>query len=238
MAMAILPVFFLLTRWVGRRLREVMTGAQKSMAQVTAVTEETLSVSGILLAKLFGRQHQELHHFRRHNQELSRYVMRQEMIAHSFYTAATTFLAVSPALVYLVAGYLISQGGAGRGHRGNDYRLHRAPSAIVSAGGAASASLGGTAIVGSVVRPHLRLPGLGAGDSRCPRSGAFGAGAGGGGSGLRLGAGGPVAASPSQWGRCPRRIRRPRRPRRVAPVGAGRRELPRPARPTGGVRRA
>lgn len=66
-ALAVLPVFFLLTRWVGRRRREVMSSAQTSMAQVTAVTEETLSLPGILLAKLFGRQHDELHHFRRHN---------------------------------------------------------------------------------------------------------------------------------------------------------------------------
>ena len=112
-AMAMLPVFFLLTRWVGRKRREVAASAQGSMAQVTAVTEETLSLSGILLAKLFGRQHDELHHFRRHNDELSRFVVRQQMIAQSFYAAATAFLTLLPALVYLAAGYLIFMGGAG-----------------------------------------------------------------------------------------------------------------------------
>ena len=112
-AMAILPVFFVLTRWVGRKRREVVANAQASMAQVTAVTEETLSLSGILLAKLFGRQHDELHHFQRHNEELSRFAVRQQMIAQSFYAAATAFLTLSPALVYLLAGYLIYTGGAG-----------------------------------------------------------------------------------------------------------------------------
>ena len=111
-AMAILPVFFLLTRWVGRRRREVMASAQSSMAQVTSITEETLSLPGILLAKLFGRQHDELHHFRRHNEELSRFAVRQQMIAQSFYTAASAFLTLSPALVYLLAGYLIFMGGS------------------------------------------------------------------------------------------------------------------------------
>ena len=111
-AMAVLPVFFLLTRWVGRKRRQVLASAQSSMAQVTAVTEETLSLSGILLAKLFGRQHDELHHFRRHNDELSRFAVRQQMIAQSFYTAATAFLTLSPALVYLLAGYLLYTGGA------------------------------------------------------------------------------------------------------------------------------
>ena len=112
-AMAILPVFFLLTRWVGRKRRQVMANAQNSMAQVTAATEETLSMSGILLAKLFGRQHDELHHFRRHNEDLSRFAVRQQMIAQSFYTTASVFLTLSPALVYLLAGYLIFMGGAG-----------------------------------------------------------------------------------------------------------------------------
>ena len=111
-AMAVLPVFFLLTRWVGRKRRQVLASAQSSMAQVTAVTEETLSLSGILLAKLFGRQHDELHHFRRHNDELSRFAVRQQMIAQSFYTTATAFLTLSPALVYLLAGYLLYTGGA------------------------------------------------------------------------------------------------------------------------------
>ena len=112
-AVAVLPVFFLLTRWVGGRRRRVMASAQSSMAQVTAVTEETLSVSGILLAKLFGRQHDELHHFRRHNEDLSRFAVRQTMIAQGFYTTATVFLALSPAVVYLLAGYLLGVGGAG-----------------------------------------------------------------------------------------------------------------------------
>ena len=112
-AMAILPVFLLLTRWVGRTRQRLAASAQGSMAQVTAITEETLSLPGILLAKLFGRQHDELHHFRRHNEELSRFAVRQQMIAQSFYTAASAFLTLSPALVYLLAGYLIYMGGAG-----------------------------------------------------------------------------------------------------------------------------
>ncbi len=112
-ALASLPFFFLLTRWVGRKRSQVVAETQRSMAEVTALTEETLSVSGIMLAKLFGRQHQELHHFRRHNQELSNLVVRQEMISQSFYAAASALLALSPAMVYLLAGYLIAQGGIG-----------------------------------------------------------------------------------------------------------------------------
>ena len=82
------------------------------MAEVTAITQETLSVSGIMLAKLFGRQTQEMANFHRHNQELSNLAVRQEMIGHSFFAVVMTFLSISPAFIYLLAGHLISGTGA------------------------------------------------------------------------------------------------------------------------------
>ena len=64
--------------------------------------KETLSLAGhTCWPSCFGRQHDELHHFRRHNEELSRFAVRQRMIAQSFYNTATAFLTLSPALVYL-----------------------------------------------------------------------------------------------------------------------------------------
>ena len=150
-AMAVLPVFFLLTRWVGRKRREVMASTQSSMAQVTAVTEETLSLSGILLAKLFGRQHDELHHFRRHNEELSRFTLRQQMIAQSFYTAASAFLTISPALVYPAGGLPDFHGRIAGGDSRDDHRVHGVAGANIPASGATVAGVGGTAVVGGVV---------------------------------------------------------------------------------------
>lgn len=111
-AVATVPFFFGLTRFVGKRRRAVTSEAQRSMAEVTAITQETLSVSGIMLAKLFGRQTQEMANFHRHNQELSDLAVRQEMIGHSFFAVVMTFLSISPAFIYLLAGYLISGTGA------------------------------------------------------------------------------------------------------------------------------
>ena len=56
LSVGILPVFLLLTYRVGRVRREVSAETQQALADVTAVTEETLSVSGVLLAKTFGQQ--------------------------------------------------------------------------------------------------------------------------------------------------------------------------------------
>ena len=51
-----MPFFLYLTYRVGKVRREVSTETQKSLAEMTATTEETLSVSGILLSKTFGQQ--------------------------------------------------------------------------------------------------------------------------------------------------------------------------------------
>ena len=112
-AVATVPVFFALTKIVGSRRRAVTSKAQQSTAEMTAITQETLSVSGIMLAKLFGRQNQEMGHFHRHNQELSELVVRQQMIGHSFFAVVMTFMSISPAFIYLLAGYLIQGVGPG-----------------------------------------------------------------------------------------------------------------------------
>ena len=63
LSLCLLPLFLWLTVKVGRARREVATSTQKTMADMTAVTEETLSVSGILLSKAFGRQDYEIGRF-------------------------------------------------------------------------------------------------------------------------------------------------------------------------------
>ena len=112
-AVATAPVFFILTKFVGARRRAFTSKAQESTAELTAITQETLSVSGIMLAKLFGRQNQESTHFHGHNQELSDLVVRQQMIGHSFFAVVMTFMSISPAFIYILAGYLM--GGLGSG---------------------------------------------------------------------------------------------------------------------------
>ncbi|MGH2502374.1 MAG: ABC transporter ATP-binding protein, partial [Ktedonobacterales bacterium] len=80
---------------------------QKSLAEMTAVVEETLSVSGVLLAKVFGRQRHEIARF---NGENDRYValqIRQQMVGRWFMMFISTFFSILPALVYLLMGYML-----------------------------------------------------------------------------------------------------------------------------------
>ena len=110
-----LPFFVWLTVKVGRARREVATNTARTMADLTAVTEETLSVSGILLSKSFGRQRHEIDRFQGENERLTGLQMRQTMIGRSFFAVVGTFFSITPALVYLVAAWVLSNDGAQSG---------------------------------------------------------------------------------------------------------------------------
>jgi ATP-binding cassette subfamily B protein len=111
LSLALMPLFLWLTVKVGRARREVSTNTQKTLADLTAITEETLSVSGILLSKSFGRQRHEIGRFQEENQRLTGLQIRQTMIGRSFFAVVGTFFSITPALVYLVSGWVLSRGG-------------------------------------------------------------------------------------------------------------------------------
>jgi ATP-binding cassette subfamily B protein len=111
LSLGILPFFFWLTRRVGKARQQVAASTQRSMADLSAITEETLSVSGILLSKAFGRQKYETERFRKENERLAGLQIRQQMIGRSFFATIQIFFSVTPALVYLVAGYVMADGG-------------------------------------------------------------------------------------------------------------------------------
>jgi ATP-binding cassette, subfamily B, bacterial len=111
LSLFMLPFFVWLTIKVGRARREVASNTQKTLADLTAVTEETLSVSGILLSKAFGRQRFEIGRFRKENERLTGLQIRQTMIGRSFFAVVGTFFSITPALVYLVAGWVIANRG-------------------------------------------------------------------------------------------------------------------------------
>jgi ATP-binding cassette subfamily B protein len=111
LSLALMPFFLWLTVKVGRARREVATSTARTLADLTAVTEETLSVSGILLSKAFGRQRYEVDRFQDENQRLTGLQIRQTMIGRSFFAVVGTFFSITPALVYLVAGWVLSDGG-------------------------------------------------------------------------------------------------------------------------------
>jgi len=110
LSLAILPVFMWLSRKVGRVRREVSGQTQESLADLTAHMQETLSVSGILLSKAFGRQAFEIDRFRRENARLSKLEIKRTMVGRGFFALVQIFFSVTPAFVYLVGGLLFLNG--------------------------------------------------------------------------------------------------------------------------------
>ncbi|HEX5936274.1 MAG TPA: ABC transporter ATP-binding protein [Actinomycetota bacterium] len=112
LSLLLMPFFLWLTVRVGKARREVATNTQRTLADMSAITEETLSVSGILLSKSFGRQRFEVGRYRDENVRLTGFLLRQTMIGRSFFALVGTFFSITPALVYLVAGWVNSSEGA------------------------------------------------------------------------------------------------------------------------------
>ena len=107
-SVAIVPVFILLSTAVGERRRRVTAEAQKATAEVTAITHETLSVSGIMLAKLFGRQNQEIDRFHNENERMAGLAIRRQMTGQSFFAIMQVFFSLAPVGIYIIGGYLLT----------------------------------------------------------------------------------------------------------------------------------
>jgi ATP-binding cassette subfamily B protein len=111
-AVITVPAFFWLTKMVGERRRQVARSTQESLASMSALSEETLSVSGVLLAKVFGNQARDTARYHEENERLAGLEVRQQMIGQSFYAIVQSFLSITPAAVYLIAGLLLAHGTA------------------------------------------------------------------------------------------------------------------------------
>ena len=106
LSLALVPVFVFLTYRVGNVRRNISRSTQESLAELTALVEETLSVSGVLLAKVFGRQRHEVKRFKDENERYVALQIRQQMVGRWFMMFISTFFSILPALVYLLYGYL------------------------------------------------------------------------------------------------------------------------------------
>jgi ATP-binding cassette subfamily B protein len=110
LSLGVTPFFMYLTFRVGKVRREVSSETQKRLAEMTAVTEETLSVSGILLGKTFGAQDRSIARFRTLNLSLAKLQIRQAMVGRWFFMIIGTIFSITPAFVYWLAGTLAMNG--------------------------------------------------------------------------------------------------------------------------------
>jgi ATP-binding cassette, subfamily B, bacterial len=111
-SLGLLPVFLIVTYKVGEARRDVKTETQETIADMTSQVEETLSVSGMLLTKAFGRQSRAIADFQGINTRLTALQIKQQMIGRWFFMIIGTFFSITPAFVYWYAGVQIIGGNA------------------------------------------------------------------------------------------------------------------------------
>ncbi|MCW4456672.1 ABC transporter ATP-binding protein [Microbacterium sp. MPKO10] len=109
-ALILMPILVFVQRRVGQVRARIAGQAQESLSDMTAITQETLSVSGILLSKTFNRQRSEIDRYSDANRTQIRLQVRQAMSGQGFFALVNIFMSSIPAIVYLCAGFLITGG--------------------------------------------------------------------------------------------------------------------------------
>ncbi|MEA2677681.1 MAG: ATP-binding cassette, subfamily bacterial [Chloroflexota bacterium] len=110
LSLALMPFFMYLTYRVGKIRRRLSGMTQASLADMSAITEETVSVSGVLLTKTFGQQEPTVGRFREASARLARLQIQQSMVGRWFFMIVGTVFSITPAFVYWLAGYLAITG--------------------------------------------------------------------------------------------------------------------------------
>ncbi|WP_230973543.1 ABC transporter ATP-binding protein [Aeromicrobium terrae] len=112
LTLILMPVFIAIQLRVGRRRQRLARKTQESLSEMTAITEEALSVSGILLSKVFNRADAEVERYREANRQQTRLQVEQAMTGRAFFATVQAFFAITPAVLYLAAGLMITGGSA------------------------------------------------------------------------------------------------------------------------------
>ncbi|WP_042215315.1 ABC transporter ATP-binding protein [Demequina mangrovi] len=110
LAVILMPALVTVQRRVGRVRARIASRTQESLSELTAITQETLSVSGILLSKVYNRQRLETERFQAENATQIRLQVQQAMTGQWFFGLVTIVMSSVPAVIYLAAGLLISGG--------------------------------------------------------------------------------------------------------------------------------
>ena len=104
---AVVPLFTLPTRMAGKRRWKLAGKAQECNDEINGILNETLSVSGQLLVKLFGRENAEYTRYRESNEKMIRLNIKERMAGRWFFMLLSTLTTIGPMLLYLVGGILI-----------------------------------------------------------------------------------------------------------------------------------
>lgn len=107
LGLILVPLFTLPTKRVGKTRWSLTREAQVHNDEINSILNETLSVSGQMLVKLYGREDAEYGRYEAANRAMIDLNIRERMAGRWFRVALTTFSSIGPMLIYLVGGVLM-----------------------------------------------------------------------------------------------------------------------------------
>jgi ATP-binding cassette subfamily B protein len=109
-AFVLVPVFVLLTRRVGAQRRQIAKSTQETLADISSLVQESLSVSGILLGKTMGQSDELADRFEGESRLLADLEIRQRMAGRWVMALIQTSFSLLPAAVYWFGGVALAHG--------------------------------------------------------------------------------------------------------------------------------
>ena len=110
LAIAVLPLFLVPARFLGKKLRAIVRQQMTLNAEMNAMMDETLNVSGALLVKLFGRAAAEVARFRGRAERVRQAGVRQAYMMRWFFLTVSLISAVGSVVVFWGGGLLVLRG--------------------------------------------------------------------------------------------------------------------------------
>ncbi|HOT92941.1 MAG TPA: ABC transporter ATP-binding protein [Anaerolineae bacterium] len=110
LGVVILPLFILVARALGSRLRDMARKQMEANARMNAMLNETLNIGGILLVKLFGRQQVEIERFGQRAAQVRDLGVQRAALGSVFSAITGMISAVGTAFLYGIGGYLVIRG--------------------------------------------------------------------------------------------------------------------------------
>ena len=107
----VVPLFVIPSRRAGKTRWELTRESQACSDEINGILNETLSVSGQLLVKLFSKERYEYDRYKEANNRMIRLNIKESMAGRWFFMVISVFSSIGPMLLYLVGGILMMQYG-------------------------------------------------------------------------------------------------------------------------------
>ncbi|MBR3904764.1 MAG: ABC transporter ATP-binding protein [Clostridia bacterium] len=103
----VIPLLIMPTRSVGKTRWKLLSESQQKHDEMNQLVNETLSVSGSMLVKLFTREEKEYERFVNVNEEVTQLNLKEQRSGKWFHVVMGMFTQIGPLLIYFAGGYFI-----------------------------------------------------------------------------------------------------------------------------------